>query len=67
MQEIPYKIQLADGESFQVDWDEAYDAYKAVCIRKKLAFLPRKIYLSRDYLQVDGIIFEQIKPKNFVW
>ena len=66
MQEIPYKIKLADGEFFHMDWDEAYEAYKAVCNRKHQIFLPPKQYLKKESLSVDGITFEQLKPKNFV-
>ncbi|MEM8891960.1 MAG: hypothetical protein AAGD28_28535 [Bacteroidota bacterium] len=65
MLEIPYKIKLAHGESFQVDWEEAYNTYKAVCIRKKLPFLTPRAYLQKDILLIDGIIFEQLKPRNF--
>ena len=66
MEEIPYRIKLAHGESFQVDWEEAYEAYKAVCIRKKLPFLTPIAYLHKDILLIDGITFEQLKPKSFV-
>lgn len=66
VKEIPYQILLSNGESFLVDWNEAYEAYKAVCIRIKYPFLTEIAFLSKEHLAVDGIIFKSIKPKEFV-
>ena len=64
MLEIPYRIYLSHGETLLVDWKEAYDAYKAVCIRKKIPFLNQRAYLNRSKIELDGLVFSPHDPST---
>ena len=59
MYEIPYEIHLAHGESLLVDWEEAYEVYKAICIRRKRPFLTPLKYLQTKRIEVDKVTFER--------
>lgn len=58
-----YEIVLLHGEILKVDFFEAYETYKAVCIRNRVLYMTQGDFFQKKAVAVDQIIFNNMGKK----